>query len=150
MRRALNDDEDLQIVSLLRVSPNKFYRQGIESPEELEKGFPTTLDELFAYDALIIGSVEAASLTDEQQAIIHDFVSERGGSLLMLAGPNGLGNGGWGQSQIADVLPVRLPPSTTESFFRKRAAVVLTPQGADDRMLWLADTVDANRESWNK
>ena len=150
MRRALNDDEDLQIASLLRVSPNKFYRQGIESPEQLENGFPTTRDELFAYDALIIGSVEAASLTDEQQAIIHDFVSERGGSLLMLAGPNGLGNGGWGQSRIADVLPVRLPPSTTDSFFRKKAAVVLTPQGADDRMLWLADTADANRVAWNK
>ena len=150
MRRALNDDEDLQIASLLRVSPNKFYRQGIDSPEQLEKGFPTTRDELFAYDALIIGSVEAASLTDEQQAIIHDFVSERGGSLLMLAGPNGLGNGGWGQSRIADVLPVRLPPSTTDSFFRKKAAVVLTPQGADDRMLWLADTADANRVAWNK
>ncbi len=150
MRRALNDDEDLQIASLLRVSPNKFYRQGIESPEQLENGFPTTRDELFAYDALIIGSVEAASLTDEQQAIIHDFVSERGGSLLMLAGPNGLGNGGWGQSRIADVLPVRLPPSTTDSFFRKKAAVVLTPQGADEQMLRLADTADASRKLWSK
>jgi uncharacterized membrane protein len=149
MRRALADDEDLQIASLLRVSPNKFYRQGIESPEQLENGFPATRDELFSYDALIIGSVEAVSLSEEQQIIIHDFVSERGGSLLMLAGPNGLGNGGWGQSHIADLLPVRLPPSTTNSFFRKKAAVVLTPQGADDQMLRLADTTEANRQSWN-
>ena len=149
MRRALADDEDLQIASLLRVSPNKFYRQGIESPEQLENGFPATRDELFSYDALIIGSVEAVSLSDEQQEIIHDFVSERGGSLLMLAGPNGLGNGGWGQSHIADVLPVRLPPSTTNSFFRKKAAVVMTPQGADDQMLRLGDTTDANQRSWN-
>ena len=96
MCRALSDDKDLQIASLLRVSPNKFYRQGIETPEQLENGFPATRDELFAYDALIIGSVEAASLSDEQQNVIHDFVSERGGSLLMLAGPNGLGNGGLG------------------------------------------------------
>jgi uncharacterized membrane protein len=150
MRRALADDEDLRIASLLRVSPNKYYRQGIDSPEQLENGFPATRDELFSYDALIIGSVEAVSLSGEQQKIIHDFVSERGGSLLMIAGPNGLGNGGWGQSQIADVLPVRLPPSTTNSFFRKKAAVVLTPQGADDQMLRLADTIDANRQSWNE
>ena len=150
MRRALSDDEDLQIASLLRVSPNKFYRQGIETPEQLENGFPATRDELFAYDALIIGSVEAASLSDEQQNVIHDFVSERGGSLLMLAGPNGLGNGGWGQSNISDVLPVRLPPSTTNSFFRKKAAVVLTPQGADDLMLKLADGSDDNRRSWTE
>ena len=150
MRRALGDDEDLQIASLLRVSPNKFYRQGIESPEELENGFPAKRDELFAYDALIIGSVEAASLSDEQQEVIHDFVSERGGSLLMLAGPNGLGNGGWGQSKISDVLPARLPPSTTNSFFRKKAVVVLTPQGADDQMLALADGSDDNRRSWTE
>jgi uncharacterized membrane protein len=140
----------VQIASLLRVSPNKFYRQGIETAEELENGFPATRDELFRYDALIIGSVEAASLSDEQQQIIHDFVSERGGSLLMLAGPNGLGNGGWGQSLIADVLPVRLPPSTNNTFFRKKAAAVLTPQGADDQILRLADTADGNSESWNQ
>ena len=149
MRRALGDDEDLQIASLLRVSPNKFYRQGIASPEQLADGFPATRDELFGYDALIIGSVEAASLSDEQQANIHAFVSERGGSLLMLAGPNGLGNGGWGQSKIADVLPARLPPSTTDSFFRKKAAAVLTPQGAEEQMLRLADGSEDNRQTWD-
>jgi len=93
LRRAIGNDDDLQVVSLLRVSPNKFYRQGIDTPEQLESGFPTTREELFAYDALIIGSVEAASLSAEQQVLIRDFVSERGGSLLMIAGPNGLGNG---------------------------------------------------------
>lgn len=148
MRRAVADDEDLRIVSLLQVSPNKFYRQGIDHPQQLEDGFPTDRDELFAYDALIIGSVEAASLSSEQQEMIHDFVSERGGSLLMLAGPHGLGNGGWGQSDMADVLPARLPPSTTNSFFRKKAGVALTPQGAEAQMLRLADASAANRRSW--
>jgi len=148
MRRAMDPDGDIRLISLLRVSPNKFYRQGLESAEQLEAGFPATRDELFAYDALIIGSVEAASLSDEQQQIIGDFVSERGGSLLMLAGPNGLGNGGWGQSAIADLLPSRLPPSSEDSFVRTRAAVQLTPQGADTEMLRLAATVDENRAVW--
>lgn len=148
LRRALGADDDLQLVSLLRVSPNKFYRQGIDTPEQLENGFPQTRDELFAYDALIIGSVEAASLRPAQQLLIREFVSERGGSLLMLAGPNGLGSGGWGQSSIADVLPATLPPSTNNSFFRKRAVVELTPQGADTLMLRFADDDDANRAAW--
>ena len=150
MRRALKDEQDLRLASLLRVSPNKFYRQGIDSAEQLESGFPTTRDELFSYDALIIGSVEAASFSEEQQQIIHDFVSERGGSLLMLAGPNGLGNGGWGQSRIAAVLPARLPPSTTNTFFRKKATAVLTAQGADDQILRFADSADDNRDAWNQ
>jgi len=150
MRRAIGDDEHLRIVSLLRVSPNKYYRQGIDNPEQLEGGFPTTREELFAYDALIIGSVEAALLSAGQQTLIRDFVSERGGSLLMIAGRNGLGNGGWGQSAIADVLPVSLPPSSIASFFRKKASVVLTPQGANTPMLRLAESTDANRKSWSE
>ena len=148
LRRAVGSDDDLAIATLLRVSPNKFYRQGIESAEQLQDGFPQTRDELFGYEALIIGSVEAASLTAEQQAMISDFVSVRGGSLLMMAGPNGLGNGGWGQSELANVLPARLPGTSTDSFRRQKASVVLTAQGADSQMLRLATGSDENRDAW--
>jgi len=148
LRRAVGNDDDLGIATLLRVSPNKFYRQGIDSPDQLQDGFPATRDELFTYDALIIGSVEAASLSGEQQEMIRDFVSERGGSLLMLAGRNGLGNGGWGQSAIADVLPARLPATTTDSFHRTKASVSLTPQGAAAQMLQFSADPDENRAAW--
>lgn len=150
MRRALGDEDDIRLASLLRVSPNKFYRQGLESAEELEGGFPASRDELFAYDALIIGSVEAASLNDAQLQLIRDFVSERGGTLLMIAGRNGLGNGGWGQSTIADLLPARLPPSSSDSFRRVKARVSLTPQGAASQMLRLAGTEEDNLRIWSQ
>jgi uncharacterized membrane protein len=149
MRRALAPEADLRLVSLLRVSPNKYYRQGLESPEQLESGFPKTRDELFGFDALVIGSIEAASFSDAQLQLINDFVSIRGGSLLMLAGPNGLGNGGWGQSAIADLLPARLPPLANDTFHRNKVTVRLTPRGADTDMLRLADTADENRAAWS-
>ncbi len=150
LRRALDPEGDIRLATLLRVSPNKFYRQGLESADELEEGFPATRDELFAYDALIIGSVEAASLTSEQLEIVREFVSERGGSLLMLAGPNGLGNGGWGQSAIADLLPARLPSSGVDTFARVKSNVRLTIQGADAEMLRLAETPAQNVEAWRQ
>ena len=150
LRRAVAGDSDLSIKSLLRVSPNKFYRQGLDSPEQLEDGFPRSRDELFAYDALIIGSVEAASLTASQQQLIHDFVSERGGSLLLLAGPNGLGNGGWGQSGIAAALPAQLPAAGRNSFYRKQVPVTLTPHGNDTRMLHFTGDSDRNRQAWRE
>jgi uncharacterized membrane protein len=150
LRRALGTERDIKLVSLLRVSPNKYYRQGLESPQQLEDGFPTTRSELFAFDALIIGSIEAASFSDEQLDIVRAFVNERGGSLLMLAGPHGLGNGGWGQSSIADLLPAQLPNSKADSFVRSKAAVVLTPQGADTQMLRLASTAEANEMAWSE
>lgn len=148
LRRAVGNDEDLGLATLLRVSPNKFYRQGIDAPEQLQDGFPQTRDELFGYDALIIGSVEAAMLSPEQQEMIKAFVSERGGSLLMLAGPSGLGNGGWGQSALADVLPAALPPSSSDSFHRKKAIPSLTPQGVASQMLRFDADRDANLEAW--
>ncbi len=149
MRRALDPEGDIRLATLLRVSPNKFYRQGLDSAEQLENGFPAEREQLFGYDAVIIGSVEAASLSDAQLDNIEAFVSERGGSLLMLAGPNGLGNGGWGQSAIADLLPTRLPASNVDSFARVNAPVALTPQGADADMLRLENTRDENREAWS-
>ena len=53
----------MRVASLLKTTPNKFYRQGVESPDELIDGFPTDEPTLFAYDALIIGSFEATALT---------------------------------------------------------------------------------------
>jgi uncharacterized membrane protein len=150
LRRAVRDDGDTSLASLLRVSPNKYYRQGLDSAEQLEEGFPVTRDELFSYDALIIGSVEAASLSDEQLANIRSFVSERGGSLLMLAGSNGLGNGGWGQSGIADLLPTRLPASTVDSFVREKVAARLTPQGASTQMLRFGESDAENQRLWDE
>lgn len=148
LRRALHNDDDIRLVSLLRVSTNKFYRQGLDSAEQLANGFPTELEELYGYDALIIGSVEAASLSAEQQIMVRDFVSERGGSLLMLAGPNGLGNGGWGQSPVADALPTRLPLPDENSFFRVQSPVSLTPQGSDSQLLRLASGKTDNIAAW--
>jgi len=148
LRRALGDDRDIALETLLRVSPNKYYRQGIPTPDALEDGFPASRDTLFEYDALIIGSVEVAALTLAQLDNIRDFVGERGGSLLMLAGRNGLGNGGWGQSSAADVLPVRLPPSDTESFVRQKATVALTPQGSGWAPLLLDGRGEDNTAAW--
>ena len=109
IRRALEEDSPIRLASLLRTTPNKFYRQGVENEAELADGFPQERDALFAYDGLIIGSFAAAELTEEQQTWVRDFVSERGGSLLMLGGRRGLADGGWANSIVAEVLPAQLP-----------------------------------------
>jgi uncharacterized membrane protein len=148
LRRAVENQRELSLATLLKVSPNKFYRQGIETPEQLANGFPETRAELFGFDAVIIGSVAAASFSEDQLENIRAFVSERGGSLLMLAGRSGLGNGGWGQSAIADLLPTALPPSADESFVREKVKVRLTPDGSNNRALRLEDSEADNTLAW--
>ncbi|MDC1528023.1 hypothetical protein N8600_03065 [Gammaproteobacteria bacterium] len=147
LQRALNDDPSIQLSTLLKVTPNKYYRQGIESPEQLENGFPEERAELFNYDALIIGSLNAAELSSEQQAMIRDFVSDRGGSLMMLAGLNGLGLGGWGETVVNEILPSRLNADNA-AFVREKAPVTLTDSGRLAPMLQFSDSESENERLW--
>ncbi len=94
---------------MLRTTENKIYRQGIDDPNELADGFPSQPEDLFGYQGLIIGSVEAGYFTPAQQDLIQQFVDRRGGGLLFLGGRFALADGGWGGSSLADLLPVILP-----------------------------------------
>lgn len=150
MRRALADLDAVRLAGLLRTTPNKYYRQGLESPDELEDGFPSDAETLFEYDALVIGSFDAASLEPAQHELVREFVSSRGGSLLMLGGRRGLADGGWGTTTLAEVLPVGLPEVDAPSFMRYPAKAHLTPEGERSMMLRLESDDEANRESWQE
>jgi uncharacterized membrane protein len=150
IRRALEEDSPIRLASLLRTTPNKFYRQGIDGPTELENGFPKDRETLFSYDALIIGSFEAAALTPEQQENIRAFVSERGGSLLMLAGLRGLADGGWGNSVVAEALPAVLPRIEAATFNRWPAKAILTEDGEESLLTRLDSDRDTNIALWEE
>ncbi len=93
IRQAEEGDRMVQVVGMVRTTGVKLYRQGISGPQELATGFPTKPEDLFTYDGLIIGSVEAGFFTPEQQELIRQRVDRRGGGLLMLGGQFSLGDG---------------------------------------------------------
>jgi uncharacterized membrane protein len=150
IRRAVEHDPSVQLVTMLRTSPNKFYRQGIDHPEELEDGFPVKPEELFTYDALILGSIEAAYFTPEQQETIKEFVNRRGGTLLLLGGRRGLGDGGWGISKVAEVLPAALASGDAATFVREKVPVELTVQGADSLICRFDEDPAKNAQLWKE
>jgi uncharacterized membrane protein len=115
VRRAVADDKNLQVVALQRTADNKFLRLDVDNQDELLGGFPKTRDELFSYRGLIIGSVEAAAFSADQLQMIADFVDRRGGGLLMLGGARSFGEGGYGGTPVADVLPLQIDPKTRAS-----------------------------------
>jgi uncharacterized membrane protein len=149
IRRAEDEDPIVQIVSMLRTTENKIYRQGISDPKELADGFPTRAEDLFGYQGIIIGSVEAGYFTPAQQDLILDFVDRRGGGLLWLGGRSSLADGVWGGSSLVDLLPVVLPDKKN-TFHRAPATAELTPAGADSLICRLADDPEANAERWKK
>jgi uncharacterized membrane protein len=116
IRRAVEEDQNLQVTILLRTAENKYWRGDVSSPDELIGGFPKTREELFAYRSIILGSVEAASFTPEQLRMLADFVSKRGGGLLMLGGRRAFAEGGWGGTPVGEVLPVVIENSNEKYF----------------------------------
>jgi hypothetical protein len=149
IRRAAEADSSLRIASLVRATPNRYYRQGIESPEELAKGFPQKAEELFAFDAIVIGSFEATALNPEQHEMLKNFVDRRGGGLLMLAGRDGLSDGGWGRVPVAQTLPARLPEGTAKTFGQTSVTAKLTIYGAESPISRFDDDPRKNATAWS-
>ena len=147
IHRAADDDPMLRLASLLRTTENKIYRQGIDNAAELAGGFPTRAEELFAYQGLIIGSVDAGYFTPAQQRLIHDFVDRRGGGVLFLGGRQSLTDGVWSRSDVSDLMPVVLP-GTAPTFHREAATPRLTALGAESVICRLVDDPQANAQRW--
>lgn len=83
-------------------------RVNARDENELRGGFPRTAEELYAYDAVILDDVEAEFFTHEQQALLREFVAERGGGLLMLGGADSLDSGNYAETPLAAALPLYL------------------------------------------
>jgi uncharacterized membrane protein len=149
IRRAEDDDPTVQIVSMLRTSENKVYRQGLSNPEELSQGFPIRAEDLFAYSGIIIGSVAADYFTPLQQELLREFVDRRGGGILFLGGSSSLSDGGWGASNLNELLPTFLPEGN-HNFRRNTATVELATAGIDSPITRLLDDPEKNSERWRK
>lgn len=148
IRRAAEADPAVRLVSLVRATPNRYYRQGVSSAEELPDGFPATADKLFGYDGVIIGSLEAAALNEQQHAALKAFVDRRGGSLLMLAGRDGLGDGGWGAAPIGAALPAALPGQGAGRYTQKPSKARPTVYGLQSAIGRLDDDPQKNAAAW--
>jgi uncharacterized membrane protein len=152
IRRALDDYSGIELITMLRTTQNKIYRQGAPDPpeeKELEEGFPAKPEELFRYQALILGSVEANYFTPTQQQLIRDFVDRRGGGLLFLGGRASLSEGGYASSPLADLSPTRLPEAKG-TFHRDFTGQELTAQGALSIICRLEDDAAKNAERWKR
>jgi uncharacterized membrane protein len=180
LRRALSDDEQIQLVGLLRIArrqPKFDFRdprdrsnsrlfQGFDHPDadtaeradqpvlirlgtldevELRDGFPKTADELYRYHAIVLDDLEAGFFTPDQQALVRNFVSVRGGGLLMLGGPDSFADGKYDRTPIGDLLPVYLnrpAPPQGETAYR----LALTREGWLQPWVRTRKTEDEERE----
>ena len=149
INRAMEDDKNIDFVVLQRTAENKYYRFGITTPDELVSGFPKTREELFAYRAVILGSIEAAAFSPEQLRMLADFANKRGGGLMMLGGRRAFAEGGWGGTPVGDVLPVVIENGTKQPSFFAELSARPTRAGAVFPVTQIAETEDASSTKWD-
>jgi len=72
------------------------------------KGMPGSLEELAAYDAVIVSDVPATDLRLAQMNLIRSYVEDLGGGFIMIGGPNSFGIGGYYRTPVEEALPIRM------------------------------------------
>ena len=148
IRRAIEADENIQLVVLQRTAPDKFLRLDVDGSTELQEGFPKTREELFRYQGLVLGSVEAGFFTHDQLVMIQDFVSQRGGGLLVLGGRHALAEGGYAGTPVAEVIPVVLEPTMSDPTHPTEIKVEPTQAGALNPATQIANPGELQTDVW--
>ena len=111
LTRTLARDTGLDVDVVVRKGRNEqggatYYVQGAASRTgALVDGFPRTRDELFRYQAVVLGNLEADQLSRAQLDMLLAFVEQRGGGLAII-GARSFGERGITATDLSRVLPV--------------------------------------------
>lgn len=148
LRRAMFKDESFRLVGVLRMAPNRFFVQGANGSEDfLKAGFPTTAEQLFGFQAVILGDIEADVFTPQQLELLEQFVKVRGGGLLMLGGVNSFGLGHWANTPVGRMLPLNItandPPYSDDQYPAK-----VNDKELSHPVMMLALDANENKSIW--
>lgn len=98
---------------------------GIEAEVREPSAWTGGLVEISAYDAVVLVDQPVWNFTREQDRLLHAYVHDLGGGLVMVGGDRSFGAGGWIDSQTARTLPVRLDPPQTRQMPAGALAIVM-------------------------
>jgi len=72
------------------------------------KGMPGNLEELAAFDAIILSDVPATQISVRQMNLLRSYVEDLGGGFIMTGGQESFGLGGYYRTPVEEALPVRM------------------------------------------
>ena len=160
LKRALGQDPGLEVDAVVRKGQNDdgrdtFYVQADPSRmAALSSGYPSKRSELFAYDAVIFGNIEADFFTRDQLALTSEFIAERGGGLLVL-GARSFDRQGLAGTALEHALPIDLTSrratitlATAPVSAHEPNAPALTVDGLLHPATRLAVSPEENRQKW--
>jgi len=112
--------EDYQQPGEFTVLAKRLLDRGLEVEVRGSAEAFSRLDQLQAYDTVILANVPREHFSDDQIAMLVRNTQQLGAGLVMLGGPNSFGAGGWAGTPVEEAMPVD---------FQIKAAKVV-PRGA--------------------
>ena len=158
--RTLTGDRGLEIDSVVRKGRNEqgsdtFYVQAAGARSAaLATGYPGRLEDLFAYDAVVLANLEGSALTGTQLEATKAFVGRRGGGLLVL-GAQAFLRQGLSDTPLEELLPLDLSErgrgvlQASAQPLRGANRVSLTAAGETHPIMQLAPALDETRRRWD-
>jgi uncharacterized membrane protein len=152
IRRATYEATSLRVVTVQRTADGKYLRFDVDGPSDLANGFPSTREELFKYQGVILGSADASVFTADQQSMLADFVTVRGGGLLALGGEQSFAEGGWLETPVSYLLPIAFDPNRNRQSPKLSLTVNVQPtdEGIDHPALRIADDKQQAARMWQQ
>ncbi len=159
LKRALARDTSLDVDSVIRKGQTDdgqftyFVQAAASRAPALAAGYPHTRADLFVYDAVIFGNVEAGFFSREQLEATAAFVSTRGGGLLVLGGRS-FEREGLAGTPLDEVLPVDMADRrvtvarTANDVPATAASAALTGDGAEHPATRIGASADESRRRW--
>jgi uncharacterized membrane protein len=161
MTRAWSADSALEVDAVVRKGKNAngsntFSIQAAAGrTQALADGFPARREDLYAYDALVLANIEGDFFTHVQLAMVADFVSERGGGLLV-TGNRSFAQRGLIGTPVEAVLPVELDERRGSGLAKASLTIapgaanqlVLTHDGEAHPIMRLGRSGDETRQKW--
>ncbi len=90
----------------MRAAERLLREQGVELETRGARGLPVSMNELLAFDAIMLADVPATSLERSQMDNLKTYVSHFGGGLIMMGSENTYGLGGYYKTPVEEVLPL--------------------------------------------
>ena len=147
LKHLLERDRTVDLKTVLQSADLEYTQED----ETALKQFPIQRDELFSFDVVILGDVDPQDLGSGSWQHLEQFLSEKGGGLIFIAGERHNPEVFRG-TPLEAVLPIELadvsrpdPLAASTVGFRPS----LTPAAVHSSLFRFADTQQKSREIWN-
>jgi hypothetical protein len=151
LRNLLRRDKEVIVDVLLQTAQPGMSQDANSILDE----FPTTREELFAYDAIVAFDPDWQALSGEQMELLERWVSDQAGGLIVAPGP--VHTDRWVQSDAAARIRTLYPVEFHKRFSLLEDArfgskepwpIDFTRDGMDAEFLWLGDSGPASQQAW--